>query len=325
MVFKPKLSPIAERKCMSSSDLHEQTSGLQPGGPQRRRGARANPAVRPVSSPNSFLTMDRAWELTFDAVPDAIAIIDAEHRILRVNRTMAERLGVPPEACIGQHCYACVHGLDAPPDFCPHSLLLKDGSEHRQEVHEDRLGGTFLVTASPLLDPQGHLQGSVHVARDITDRKRMETDLLKLNEELRKTNADLKAAYRWMRDSRDLLKKNSYREEIAFLVDRDGRIEGLTEAAQEWSGRSRFALAGGSVLELLDHGCRESVRRALDKAWFGIILPLRVQTAAAKNPPRTIELKLTRLTCRGERRLWLVLYYPEDTGITKDTSPCTAI
>ena len=36
------------------------------------------------------------WERTFDAVPDLIAIIDPQHRILRANRTMAERLGTPP-------------------------------------------------------------------------------------------------------------------------------------------------------------------------------------------------------------------------------------
>jgi K+-sensing histidine kinase KdpD len=33
------------------------------------------------------------WERTFDAVPDLIAIIDAQHHILRANRAMAERHG----------------------------------------------------------------------------------------------------------------------------------------------------------------------------------------------------------------------------------------
>ncbi|MDA8123748.1 MAG: PAS domain-containing protein [Deltaproteobacteria bacterium] len=295
---------------MNSADLKKKAPG-----PQRRKKPPTLPAPQPDLLPGNFLAMDRAWELTFDAVSDAIAIIDNQHRILRVNRAMADRLGVPPEACIGQSCYRCVHGLDAPPDLCPHAQLLKDGSEHRQEVHEERLGGTFLVSTSPLRDPQGRLLGCVHVARDITERKEMWKNLQALNEELRETNADLKAAYCWMRDSRDRLKKYSAQEEIAFLVDREGRIEGLTEAAQEWSGRSRFDLAGGSVLELLEQGCRERVRQALDRAWFGIILPLRVETAATTNaPPRRVELKLTRLTCRGERRLWLVLYRPEDTN-----------
>ena len=40
------------------------------------------------------------------------------------------------------------------------------------EVHEDRLGGYFLVTATPLRDESGKVIGSVHVARDITEQKK---------------------------------------------------------------------------------------------------------------------------------------------------------
>ena len=83
------------------------------------------------------------WERTFNAVPDLIAILDDKHRIVRANQAMAEVLNSVPEKCIGLHCYACVHGTDNPPDFCPHSKTLRDGQEHVEEVHEDRLGGDF--------------------------------------------------------------------------------------------------------------------------------------------------------------------------------------
>jgi len=39
------------------------------------------------------------WERTFDTVPDAIAIIDPDHGVVRVNRAAADRLGVAPEDC----------------------------------------------------------------------------------------------------------------------------------------------------------------------------------------------------------------------------------
>jgi PAS domain S-box-containing protein len=51
---------------------------------------------------------------------------------------------------------------------------MRDGKEHIAEVHEDKLGGDFLVTTTPLRDAGGALIGSVHVARDITERKRAE-------------------------------------------------------------------------------------------------------------------------------------------------------
>ncbi|NQU20064.1 MAG: PAS domain S-box protein, partial [Candidatus Nealsonbacteria bacterium] len=117
------------------------------------------------------------WERTFDAVPDLIILLDNNHHIVRANEAMAKRLGVTPPECVGRKCYEVVHGTDRPPDFCPHAKLLKDGREHTEDVCEESLGGDFLVTVSPLLNAEGRLTGSVHVARDVTERKRAEEAL----------------------------------------------------------------------------------------------------------------------------------------------------
>ncbi|MRR53375.1 MAG: PAS domain S-box protein [Deltaproteobacteria bacterium] len=117
------------------------------------------------------------WERTFDSVPDLIAILDEQHRIVRVNQAMAQRLGVAPDACVGKSCHDCVHGFETPPDFCPHALTMQDGLEHLAEIHEAHLGGNFLVSTTPLTDEQGNKTGSVHVARDITELKRAEQAL----------------------------------------------------------------------------------------------------------------------------------------------------
>jgi two-component system CheB/CheR fusion protein len=111
------------------------------------------------------------WALTFNAVPDLIAILDNQHRIVRVNTAMAKRLGCTPDELTGMTCYQAVHGTDGPPLVCPHSRLLADGKEHHAEVHDDRLGGDFLVSVSPLHASDGTLKGSVHVARDISAQK----------------------------------------------------------------------------------------------------------------------------------------------------------
>jgi formate hydrogenlyase transcriptional activator len=97
---------------------------------------------------------------------------------------MAKRLGVTPEKCIGQYCYACIHDAAEPPAFCPHTRLLQDGQEHTAEVYEPHLGGHFLVTVSPLFNDQRELIGSIHSGRDITERKRTEESLKKAHDEL---------------------------------------------------------------------------------------------------------------------------------------------
>lgn len=117
------------------------------------------------------------WERTFDAVPDLVALIDRDHRILRVNKAMADHLGMSKEKAVGMKCFEIVHHASYPPLHCPHAMLLKDGNSHTEEIHEDNLGGDFLVTASPLLNEEGTLIGSIHSARDITKRMQIEKAL----------------------------------------------------------------------------------------------------------------------------------------------------
>jgi len=112
------------------------------------------------------------WERTFDTVPDLISILDTEFRVTRVNRAMADALGVEPAQAVGLTCYEAVHGTDEPPDYCPHRQLLEDGCPHTVEANVERLGGWFAVSTSPLRDAQGRVTGSVHVAHDVTERKR---------------------------------------------------------------------------------------------------------------------------------------------------------
>ena len=125
------------------------------------------------------------WKHTFDAVPDLIAILDTEFRIVRANNSMAAILGMTSTECIGLTCYRVVHGTDAP-FFCPHRQLLSDGLEHTVEICEDSLGGYFIVSVSPLHDSKGKLAGCIHVARNINERKEAEETLKKANDNLDK-------------------------------------------------------------------------------------------------------------------------------------------
>jgi PAS domain S-box-containing protein len=133
------------------------------------------------------------WERTFECVPDFIAVLDNQFKIVRANHALAHQLGITPEKAVGLLCYQCVHGLDNPPDFCPHAQTVNDGKEHVAEVHEPRLGGDFLVSTTPLRDEKGVIVGSVHVARNITERKKTEEALSNLNRHLRAINSSNQA------------------------------------------------------------------------------------------------------------------------------------
>jgi PAS domain S-box-containing protein len=131
----------------------------------------------------ALIMAEKEWERTFNALPDLITILDSDHHVVRVNQAMANRIGVSPEACVGSCCFEVVHGTKCPIDNCPHAMLLLDGMEHTSEVQKDELGGYFLVTTTPLEDVNGKVVGSVHVARNITKRRKMENELRKTLED----------------------------------------------------------------------------------------------------------------------------------------------
>ncbi|MEW6264898.1 MAG: PAS domain-containing protein [Thermodesulfobacteriota bacterium] len=165
-------SPAGDRQVLMSGSFLDDISGKYSGGV-----AILQDVTDRKKKEEAIWRAKREWELTFDAVTDSIALIDRKYRILRLNRSMAKVLGLSPDEAVGRLCYEIVHGSKAPPAYCPHAALMADGREHQAEVREERLGGDFLVTTSPLLDDRGVLIGSVHVARDITEQKKLEVQL----------------------------------------------------------------------------------------------------------------------------------------------------
>ena len=131
---------------------------------------------------DSILQAKEEWERTFNSIPDLIAIIDPNNKILRANKAMADRIGLTENQCPGIECFKAIHNMDHAPAFCPHSKTVNDGHMHEVEIFEQQLNGDFIVTTTPLMNKSGEMIGSVHVARDISDRKKAE-DLLRQSEE----------------------------------------------------------------------------------------------------------------------------------------------
>lgn len=129
----------------------------------------------------------REWELTFDAVPDLIFITDTEHTITRANRAMAERLGLRPSEVPGRRCYEIFHGLDGAPTSCPFLKLLQTGEAPHLELEVPHLGGFFEISVSPLYNEVGDIAACVHVARDVTERRKAEEYRLNLEQHLQQT------------------------------------------------------------------------------------------------------------------------------------------
>jgi PAS domain S-box-containing protein len=119
------------------------------------------------------------WERTFDAIRDVITIQDTQMRIVRMNRATAELLGQDERELIGRHCYELFQGRSSPCQGCPEVRTIEERAPYSAEIEHPGLGKIFLVTSSPILDEHGAFSGIVHSAKDVTEKRRMEEELLK--------------------------------------------------------------------------------------------------------------------------------------------------
>ena len=120
-----------------------------------------------------FTRMEQAsrhWMEIFDAITDFIVVHDEGQNILRVNRSLADFIGVPPSELVGVNMRA----LEALSASAPHSCPVLP---HRKWERRLRVSGHGAYV--PGFDLRIHgastetLQ-TVHVLKDITDRREAE-------------------------------------------------------------------------------------------------------------------------------------------------------
>ncbi len=130
------------------------------------------------------LRAKQEWERTVDAMPEMIAIIDKDHHIVRMNKPMRSRIGLPYQQILGKPCYFLLHDQERPHVNCPHVQTMQDGRSHTEEIYEQSMDRYLEVTTVPYTDADGTLQGSVHIAKDISEQKKAEKEKEKLQSQL---------------------------------------------------------------------------------------------------------------------------------------------
>lgn len=138
-----------------------------------------------------ILRAKREWEQTFDAVSDLIYIVDNNYTILRVNRAMAEHCALSPHELVGRKCFELLHGTSCAPDDCPHVRMLANATPQTSQSADIYFNGSLEVTTSPLFDGEGNITASVHVARDVTEKRRHDDTVAIYQRQLEEINRSL--------------------------------------------------------------------------------------------------------------------------------------
>ncbi len=121
---------------------------------------------------------------TFDAVPDAIVVVDREGRIRQTNRAARAFAGRSEEECLGQDCHTLFHPPDLPRSAC--RVCRHVAGERITEAIELQFRDPprwFSVSLSRMTGAPD-LTGMVHVMRDITARRESDDALRESLEQL---------------------------------------------------------------------------------------------------------------------------------------------
>jgi PAS domain S-box-containing protein len=136
--------------------------------------------VQNVALFESAANSRRQWLDTFDSISDLILVHAPDGRILRVNRTLAWHLGVEPGSIEKQFLRDLLQQGSVRWESCPY---CEDAAGKPEDI-DPTFGGHFFVTNSYFHDSEGNRLGTIHVLKDLTERREAESKFRTLFEKV---------------------------------------------------------------------------------------------------------------------------------------------
>ena len=116
------------------------------------------------------------WESTFDSITDMITIYDRDFNVIRANNAARELVNLPVFKDQKGGFLRFFHKEDQRQMF-PVLDCLYSGNSYNTEIYLQELDMHMEINVLPRMDASRKVRGLIHVARDITQRKKLEEDL----------------------------------------------------------------------------------------------------------------------------------------------------
>jgi PAS domain S-box-containing protein len=220
------------------------------------------------------------WESTFDAIPDIITLQDKEMRIIRANQATFEFFRLPPDKLLGRTCHSLFRGSDQPCETCPGLRAIGDLKKHCGSIEHKAIDRFFSVCAAPVLNSEGEFLYFVYIAHDVTDKKKLEDELI----QAQKMEAIGTLAGGIAHDFNNILAAILGYTELA-------RIE-LPEGSNAWSDLEQVIIAGNRATELVKQILTFSRKSEHQKKPLRIYLLVKEAVKMLRSSlPSTIEMR----------------------------------
>ncbi len=117
------------------------------------------------------LRSQRQWRNTFDSVHDIILAHDTDFRIIKANQTLLEQVEMASADVIGSTCESVLPHRLGEWTGCPYCAR---GDEEISEGADPCFGGFSMVSTSSYTEQGSKQKGTIHIVRDITERRSAE-------------------------------------------------------------------------------------------------------------------------------------------------------
>ncbi|MCK4691559.1 MAG: PAS domain S-box protein, partial [Desulfuromonadales bacterium] len=155
------LQPLTRKVMVYSTELEKLNADLQLEIAER------------MEAEENLAKSERQWAATFEAITDAVAIIDMKGNILKRNQAAEEFLGESqPDPEKDKYC--CFFGNKDRVKNLLFEKMVQTKEPQSDEIYLPEADRYFYFSVYPLLESTGILWGSVHVAKEITDEKKVE-------------------------------------------------------------------------------------------------------------------------------------------------------
>ena len=118
------------------------------------------------------LRSQRQWMNTFDSIHDIILAHDADYRIIKANQVLLGQLSQAAADVIGNSCESVLPHTFGEWTGCPYCAM--GGDEEFTEGADPCFGGFSVVSTSSYTEQGSPQKGTIHVVRDITERRSAE-------------------------------------------------------------------------------------------------------------------------------------------------------
>ncbi len=162
---------------------------------------------------NDLARAKKDWETIFRAVGHPAMVLDMDNRVIDANDATLRVTGMSLEGLIGRRCYEVFHAgkNSRPPEKCPFERLKQGGPTGAFETEVAALDGYYSVSCTPVYGDNGELEKVIHIALDITARKRAEDELKAAYEQLAASQEELQEQFQELSRNEQRIRENESR------------------------------------------------------------------------------------------------------------------